>query len=58
MCLILLVRLLLCQLPRASGFDLCAPFFDDGLVFRVGGGITAVEGIVECSAEGFSGALW
>jgi hypothetical protein len=55
--LVLLVCLLLSQLPCACGFDLSAPFVDDGLVFCVRGGVAAVKGVVECSAEGFSCAL-
>jgi hypothetical protein len=54
---LLLMCLLLCVLPCACDFDLRAAFFDDGLVLCVSGGVAAVEGIVECSAEGFSCTL-
>jgi hypothetical protein len=54
------VRLLLlvCVLAGACGFDLRAAFIDDGLVLCVGGGVAAVECVVESSAEGFSCALY
>jgi hypothetical protein len=55
--LLLLMCLLLCVLPRACGFDFRTTFIDDGLVLCVGGGVAAVEGIVECTAEGFSCTL-
>lgn len=55
--LVLVLLRLTCILPRARSFDFRAPFFDDGLVFCVGGGVAAVERVVECTSEGFSCAL-
>jgi hypothetical protein len=53
------VRLLLlvCVLTGACGLDFRTAFIDDGLVFRVGGWVSAIERVVECSAEGFSCAV-
>ena len=49
--------LLVCVLAGACGFDFRSAFVDYGLVFCVGGGVAAVEGIIERSAKGFSSTL-
>jgi hypothetical protein len=56
--MLLMLLLLVCVLAGACGFDLRAALVDNGLVLRVGGGVAAVECVVERSAEGFSCALY
>jgi hypothetical protein len=53
----LLLLLLVCVLTGACGLDLRTAFVDDGLVLCVGGGVSAIECVVECSAKGFSCAV-